>query len=247
MAKPYDPDDDREDIKNRIIGLSGRSFRKSYYPQLRSNLAQLERFRALLDCTSDFVILLSLPDATVVDANAALGALLGRPLGDLIGKPFLALGIDGEDDILGFLRSEMETRGPLGKSRPRSTVVEFHSGTATVWLELSYRVAVVDECCYGVMVGRDISERRRNEVRLAELLEEKQAIVDNAMVGIALLRGRQIVTCNRRFEEIFGYSRGTLAGQPVACLYRDPEEGRDFADRAKSAIARGENFNGVLL
>ena len=37
--------DDWDERKDRIIGLGERSFRKSYYPQLRQNLDRLERFR----------------------------------------------------------------------------------------------------------------------------------------------------------------------------------------------------------
>ena len=58
MAKPSDPDD-WEEQKSRIVGLGERSFRKSYYPQLRENLDRLERFRTLLDRTSDCVVLIS--------------------------------------------------------------------------------------------------------------------------------------------------------------------------------------------
>lgn len=249
MAKPFDPDpdDDRDEIKNRIIGLSGRSFRKSYYPQLRQNLTQLERFRTLLDYTSDFVLLLSLPDGMIVDANVSLGQLLGETPSSLIGRPFVSLGIEDSETILQYLRNTMDTHGKLGKATPHSTEVEFHTDEKSVWLELAYRVAMVDDCSYGVMVGRDITERKRNEVMLSELLAEKQAILESAMVGIAMLRNRQIVTCNRRFEEIFGYPRGAMVGLPIASLYRDQAECEDFAEKAYGAMSAGENFKGVLM
>ena len=55
MATPSDIDD-WDERKDRIIGLGERSFRKSYYPQLRQNLDRLERFRTLLDRTTDYVV-----------------------------------------------------------------------------------------------------------------------------------------------------------------------------------------------
>ena len=72
MAKPSDSDD-WEQRKSQIIGLGERSFRKSYYPQLRENLDRLQRFRLLLDRASDVVIMLSVPEGRVIDANEALG------------------------------------------------------------------------------------------------------------------------------------------------------------------------------
>ncbi len=92
MAMPSDQDN-WDERKDRIIGLGERSFRKSYYPQLRQNLDRLERFRTLLDRTSDFVILVALPEGTVADANAALGRLLGESVEILIGRPFASLGL----------------------------------------------------------------------------------------------------------------------------------------------------------
>ena len=46
MAMPSEPDD-WELRKGQIVGLGERSFRKSYYPQLRQNLDRLQRFRLL--------------------------------------------------------------------------------------------------------------------------------------------------------------------------------------------------------
>jgi PAS domain-containing protein len=76
MAKPFDHNNDWETRRNQVIGLGERSFHKSYYPQLRQNLDRLERFRTLLDHTSDFVLLLALPEGVVSDANAAFGRLM---------------------------------------------------------------------------------------------------------------------------------------------------------------------------
>ena len=131
-----DPQDDWEARKDRVIGLGERSFRKSYYPQLRQNLDRLERFRALLDRTSDFVILVGLDDGTVADANAALGRLLGEPVEALIGRPFASLGIADATTVLGVLRQEMNRRHDNGEVPTHALVVEFGAVGASIWLEL---------------------------------------------------------------------------------------------------------------
>ena len=92
MATPSDIDD-WDERKDRIIGLGERSFRKSYYPQLRQNLDRLERFRTLLDRTTDYVVLVVLPEGTIADANAALGVLIGESVDALIGRSFVSLGL----------------------------------------------------------------------------------------------------------------------------------------------------------
>jgi len=245
-VKPFDHDDGDAELKDRIVGLSGRSFRKSYYPQLRQNLDHLERFRMLLDHTSDFVILLNLPEGTVADANAALGLLLNKPTSTLIGCPFAALGMADADNILDRLRLDMEKHTGVGKAPAHALTIAFPTDKSSIWLELSYRVAHVDERCYGVFVGRDISERKNNAEILAALLAEKQALLDNAMVGIVLLRHRRVVTCNRRFEEIFGYAPGAMIGLSTRACYRTEEEFEAFGIEAYERMIHDESFRTTL-
>lgn len=149
--------------KDRIIGLGERSFRKSYYPQLRQNLERLERFRTLLDRTSDFVILVGLPDGMVADANAALGRLFGESVDVLVGRPFASLGLADAATVLDVLRREMTARVDGREMITHTMVTEFGPENSAIWLELTYRVARVDEGCFGVLVGRDITERKQAE------------------------------------------------------------------------------------
>ena len=102
MATPSDIDD-WDERKDRIIGLGERSFRKSYYPQLRQNLDRLERFRTLLDRTTDYVVLVVLPEGTIADANAALGVLIGETVDALIGRSFVSLGLGDAAEVLDIL------------------------------------------------------------------------------------------------------------------------------------------------
>ena len=246
MVKPSDVNDDEATLQDMIVGLSGRSFRKSYYPQLRQNLEHLERFRTLLDHTSDFVILIALPEDSVADANAALGQLLGRPVDTLVGQPFLSLGLTDAENVLAVLHREMEGTGGDGESPAYSQVVAFSSTQGAVWLEISYRLALLGERNYGVLVGRDVTDRRRNEQMLAEALAEKAALLDNAMVGIGLLHNRRIASCNRRFEEIFGYPPGGMLDLCTRQLYPSEASFQMLGDEAYRQLAHGENFSHTL-
>jgi PAS domain S-box-containing protein len=55
----------------------------------------------------------------------------------------------------------------------------------------------------------DISERKHNEMRIAGLLAEQDAVLDNVMFGILHMRDRRVVSTNRRFDELFGYDRAS--------------------------------------
>jgi len=218
MAKPSDPND-WEEQKSRIVGLGERSFRKSYYPQLRENLDRLERFRTLLDWTSDCVVLISLPEGTVSDANAALGQLLGRSSVTLVGESFVSLGLGDAAEIVATLTVESRQKHLAGAVPSHSDVTEFSRDGRSVWLELTYRLATLDGRSYGVIVGRDVTERKRALDMVQSLLNEKEALLENALVGIAMIRDRIIVSCNRRAEEILGAPPGGLNGQSTRIMY----------------------------
>ncbi len=245
MPKPSDLDD-WDARKDRIIGLGERSFRKSYYPQLRHNLDRLERFHTLLDHTSDFVVLVSLPEGLITDANAALGQLLGEPAEALVGRPFAALGLGDASAVLDALRDEMSLLGDAAPTPSHSVVTEFCRADSLIWLEFSYRVAGVDGTCYGVLVGRDVTERKRNHEMLAALLAEKEALLENALVGIIMVRERRIVSNNRRFEQIFGYPAGSMIGRSTRLLYETDETFTAFGEEAYRTLTACEGFTATL-
>ncbi len=75
-----------------------------------------------------------------------------------------------------------------------------------------------------VWIVDDITERRRGEDELQRVLAEQQALLENVVVGIAFNRGRNIVRCNRRFEEMFAYGPGEAIGVPMRDMYFTDEE-----------------------
>lgn len=71
-----------------------------------------------------------------------------------------------------------------------------------------------------VMSYTDITERKRIEARMATLLEEHRLIFDNTHVGIALIRNRIFLNCNRRIAEVFGYdSPDEMIGKSTEIIF----------------------------
>jgi diguanylate cyclase (GGDEF)-like protein/PAS domain S-box-containing protein len=183
-----------------------------------------------------------------VDVNLALARLIGKPIEALIGYPFASLGLGNAKVVLDALRKDMTSSADLDElPSAHSLVTEFESMGASVWLELSYRNAQVENHSYGIVVGRDITERKRNDEMLAELLAEKEALLDNVQVGIVMLRHRRIVTCNRRFEEIFGYSSGTMIGHSTQILYATTEIFDTVGELSYAAVGRGLSYSDTLM
>ena len=92
----------------------------------------------------------------------------------------------------------------------------------------------------------DITERKQSELRISQLLDEQRLIFDNAHVGIVLVRERNIVRCNRRQAEMFGFSGpDDLMGKSTEVFFRSHEHfesaGAEFyGDLAKNGFAQIE-------
>jgi diguanylate cyclase (GGDEF)-like protein/PAS domain S-box-containing protein len=81
---------------------------------------------------------------------------------------------------------------------------------------------------------------------LRQALSEKDAILDNALVGIALVVERRIVQHNRRLAEILGYAGEDLSGRSTEGLYLDRESYLALGERIYQTFGRGESFDEEL-
>ena len=80
-----------------------------------------------------------------------------------------------------------------------------------------------------------------------ELARELEAIFELTVVGLAHLRDRKIVRCNRVLEELFGFEPGELLGQSTRIWYRSDEEfvtigGSAYPDLAKGLVHSREQY-----
>ncbi len=69
------------------------------------------------------------------------------------------------------------------------------------------------------------------------------AILDNASVGIALVRERRFERVNPVFEDLFGHATGTLTGQDTGVMFPDPETFQAFAQRSDKRLAAGATID----
>ncbi|HRE86740.1 MAG TPA: ATP-binding protein [Accumulibacter sp.] len=87
----------------------------------------------------------------------------------------------------------------------------------------------------------------REHEQTRQLLAKHETILQNALVGITYLKHRRVVSCNRRFEEIFGYGAGELSGQSTECLYASRAIFEAVGQRAYANCAAGRNHCEEML
>ena len=84
-----------------------------------------------------------------------------------------------------------------------------------------------------VLNGRDISEVERT--RLAH-----EAVLQNASLGIAFTRDQRFVQANPTLEQMLGWDRGTLVGQPGRAVWADDAEYAEIGRLIGPRLAQGE-------
>jgi len=174
MNKPADAENPYEEIRQKIIGLGESSARKSYYPLLQQRLADLERFRTLLDHSRDLIFTVRLSDGVIQDANAALGLLIGRAPASLslqdIFPPSLCAAIHN-----------------ISENTPAAQLVRLvHLPAASgeqIPLEISLTPLRFGGEQYVVVVGREIGERLRAE---QEIQRQVRRMADLHRIDVAI-------------------------------------------------------------
>ena len=91
------------------------------------------------------------------------------------------------------------------------------------------------------MDGRDylmLSGRDTTAAEQARL--EREAILENALIGVALTRERHFMLVNPRFEQMLGWPRGLLVGQPAKLVWPAESDYREVGAQIGPRLARGE-------
>ncbi len=211
MKKPYEPRDNWEELRQQLIGLGEGSFRKSHYPELQQRLAELERFRALLDHSNDAIFLVRIPSGQIVDINQAACEQLGLGRDEILAQNF--------DDLLRF-------PGIIRMSRPggRELLSTFlHAGRDNeIPVEITLGQVSFSGTEYLVAVVRDISRRLKAKRELEShqiLLSSVLDHTDNAF--LALDEQRRVIYYNEEYLRLYPFGREFMDSRPgVADLIR---------------------------
>jgi PAS domain S-box-containing protein len=187
----------------------------------------------LFEVSPEPVTVTELESGRMVMVNPAFVQLTGYGASELVGQRAVDLGLwmDSKlrdryiqrlraerrvDDFPAVFRSKQERRLPL-----RISAALFEQNG------IEYLVGVL----------RDVSSREARRLQY-------EAILDNAVVGIAFTRDRAFQHANPRFEEIFGWPVGAIAGHPGRVVWPSDAAYAEIGRRAGPLLAACEVFEG---
>jgi PAS domain S-box-containing protein len=114
---------------------------------------------------------------------------------------------------------------------------------SAIWVHLSGKAVNRDDLSQGtVWVIMDITQRKELEAQLQKTSSEREAILNNALVGIVLSVGGTLEWVNEKFAQMLGYPRQVLLGQPFQAVLPDPDAYRHFRDEARSTLFQESSY-----
>ncbi len=199
-----------------------------------------ERYRVLLDLSPDAIFVHR--DGVMAMANRSALRLFGAEREEqLLGQPWTAR-VHPDLHEIAERRLRMVQAADGSIMLPPVEQRYLRVDGSAVEVEVTASNIMLAEGRAVLLIARDITRRKADEARLKALLAQQEALLDNALIGIVLLRQRVIIQCNRRFEELFGYDEGEMLGQRTEILYPTEEFYDAIGERAYSALARGETY-----
>jgi PAS domain S-box-containing protein len=197
---------------------------------------ELQRSQAMLDrlfrLSPDAVCVASMRDGRVLLANPAFLQFVGLDESQVMGRN----GVD-----LGFWHDQ-EPMFELGRAIAKNGWVRDFSSVA--WsADGAHHFVLITAAAFdwdgeevAVMTTRDVTETERAK-------QEGDAILDNAVVGVCLVRNHRLERVNPQLERMLGLPLGSLVGKPTEVLFPSREKFKDFIATYESPQAAGDTID----
>jgi len=194
----------------------------------RRSQAMLDR---LVRLSPDAINVARLSDGVILLANPGFLHYTGLRESQVIGRSALQLGLWRSAHEPQRLAAALQVDGAVRNLR------------SVVWLGDEPRDMLLTAAAFewdgepvAVITSRDVTDTERARI-------EGDAILDNASVGIALVRERRFERVNPQFETMFNLAPGSLAGQSTGVLFPDPVQYDAFAARSDRAQRAGKTID----
>ncbi len=185
--------------------------------ELRSAEEAVRRSEAMLShlvaSSPDLITLTDLSSGRYIMVNQAFERITGLDAAQVLGRTSLEVGIWRNEQERQQLVEKLQQQGQLTDMPVR---FQRSNGEELPMLVSAARFAM-DRRDYLVINARDVTQAERERL-------EREAILANASVGIAMTRDRRFVLANRHFEDLFGWLNGEIVGQSAGVVWRDETE-----------------------
>jgi diguanylate cyclase (GGDEF)-like protein/PAS domain S-box-containing protein len=210
------------DLRERLLGLGEHNIAKSYYPELKRRLEDLERFRAVVDHANDAIFVFETRGWTIADINKTALSMLGLDRDQVI-----------KAHLSEFFPQEIVARyagasANAGKGHLLTSL--FGKDGRRTPVELSVTLHTFAGEGYAVVVARDVTLRQQMEAELDKSRQLFSSFMEHspAMAFIKNTSGHYIFSnpahsawLGLKQEEVIGRTDLELWPQAVADMLRE--------------------------
>ena len=197
---------------------------------------ELQRSQAMLDrlfrLSPDAVCVASVVDGRVLLANPSFLQFVGLDEAKVLGRNGVDLGFWRDRDPMLALGRAISANGSVRDFRS----VAWSADGAQHFVLITAASFDWDGEPVAVMTTRDVTETERAK-------QEGDAILDNAVVGVCLVRNHRLERVNPQLERMLGLPLGSLVGKPTEVLFRDRDKFKEFVATYESSQASGDTID----
>ena len=197
---------------------------------------ELQRSQAMLDrlfrLSPDAVCVASMRDGRVLLANPAFLQFVGLDEAHVMGRNGVDLGFWRDQEPMSELGRAIAKQGWVRDFRS----VAWSADGAQHFVLITAAAFDWDGEEVAVMTTRDVTDTERAK-------QEGDAILDNAVVGVCLVRNHRLERVNPQLERMLGLPLGSLVGKPTEVLFPSREKFKDFIATYESPQAAGDTID----
>ena len=183
----------------------------------------------LVGSSPDIITLSELETGRYVRVNQTFERVTGWQAAEVVGRTASEIGIWRRPQDRARLVAQLREKEHVA-DLPTEFVTRAGQGVSMLVSGARFRL---DQRDYLVVNARDVTATERARL-------EREAILDNTSLGIAVTRDRCFALTNPAFEQMYGWPAGGLLGQPGRVVWSSDEDYAEIGATAGPALSRGE-------
>ena len=197
-----------------------------------------ERYRAVVEHSGEGMVVVH--DGKFVFVNKRAAEMVQMTQEDMLREGYLHR-VHPEDHAV---VDERRRRRLAGEPVPNRYEIRLLLPSGDVrWVEIGVSVVPWDGTQASLTFFSDVTERKHAEKELQRTSSEREAILNTALVGIALSVNQRNQWVNDKFAEMLGYSRSDLIGQRSQDFYFVTEAEEQLGAQQTSALLTTGSFS----
>jgi PAS domain S-box-containing protein len=209
-----------------------------------------DRLTSVIDAAPEGILGMD-GDGRVTFVNDSALAIVGYSRAEFLGNELHALVHHAHADSSEFPAGQCPMRHALRRNQQCTVSDEVFWRADGTSVPVEYVVgpmATPDGTQGAVVLFRDITERKRAEQDMRDLMTRQRAVLTNTPIGIAIIDlNRTIIEANDAFCRVYGRQGANMVGQSARVLYGDSDLYEDIGRRAYTQVQQGQTFSDDVL